>query len=407
MAAKLAKTRYPGIYRRGSRYVIVWEHRGKQHKESFRTLPEAREAKGKRDAGEKRPKSRVRFGDYFAEWIENYAGRTSRGFSETTRPEYRRPIEAHAVARWKAWRMNEVEPADLRDLFGQMRRDGRSTSEIKKTRAALSVMFATALEDGVVQSNPVLGVRIPPPSEDETPPDDKAKALTRAELSVLLAALPGEARLFCTFLAHTGLRISEAVGLRWEHLDLGEHPKVQVQEQLYKGKRKRLKSKDGKRAVPLSPGMAHQLLALRRVGYRGPQSPVFASGAGTPLRPENVYRRALAPAAIEAGFKIEVEVNGKKKVRSAVSFHTFRHTCASLLFEAGRNVKQVQAWLGHADPGFTLKTYIHLMDAGVGSADFLDQAVGEPAVEAPSVSPTITVAKTKKTRLALDTGGPL
>jgi hypothetical protein len=40
-------------------------------------------------------------------------------------------------------------------------------------------------------------------------------------------------------------------------------------------------------------------------------------------------------------------------------------------------VKQVQAWLGHADPGFTLKTYIHLMDAGVGSPDFLDRVIEE------------------------------
>jgi hypothetical protein len=250
MAAKLEKTRYPGIYRRGTRYVVIWKHRGKQHKESFRTLSEAREAKGKRDAGEKRPKSRIRFGEYFAEWIENYAGRTSRGFLETTRPEYRRPIEAHAIERWKTWRMTEVEPADLRDLFGQMRRNGRTTSEIKKTRAALSVMFATALEDGIVQSNPVLGVRIPPPSEDEAPREDKAKALTRADLAILLAAIPSESRLLCTFLAHTGLRISEAVGLRWEHLDLGEHPTVRVREQLYKGKRKRLKSKDGRRDIP-------------------------------------------------------------------------------------------------------------------------------------------------------------
>lgn len=75
-----------------------------------------------------------------------------------------------------------------------------------------------------------------------------------------------------------------------------------------------------------------------------------------------------------------MEVKGKRKDRSTVSFHTFRHTCASLLFEAGRNVKQVQAWLGHADPGFTLKTYIHLMDAGVGNAAFLDQAVGQDAL---------------------------
>ncbi|HET8813992.1 MAG TPA: site-specific integrase [Solirubrobacterales bacterium] len=278
--------------------------------------------------------------------------------------------------------MSEVEPADLRDLFGQMRREGHTTAAIKKTRAALSVMFATALEDGIVQSNPVLGVRIPPSSGDEAPDDDKTKALTRAELAILLAAIPSESRLFCTFLAHTGLRISEAIGLRWEHLDLGEHPIVRVREQLYKGQRKRLKSKNGRRDIPLSPGMAQQLLKLRRDEYRGPESPVFASKAGTPLRPENVYRRALAPAAIGAGFKVEVEVEGKRKVRSAVSFHTFRHTCASLLFEAGRNVKQVQAWLGHADPGFTLKTYIHLMDSGVGDADFLDQAVSWEAQEA-------------------------
>jgi hypothetical protein len=48
------------------------------------------------------------------------------------------------------------------------------------------------------------------------------------------------------------------------------------------------------------------------------------------------------------------------------------------LFEAGRNVKQVQEWLGHADPGFTLRTYVHLMDAGVGDAEFFDEAVQPP-----------------------------
>jgi Phage integrase family len=59
-----------------------------------------------------------------------------------------------------------------------------------------------------------------------------------------------------------------------------------------------------------------------------------------------------------------------------VSFHTFRHTCASLLFDTGRNIKQVQEWLGHADPSFTLRTYVHLMDEGVGDAAFMDNQVG-------------------------------
>jgi integrase len=53
--------------------------------------------------------------------------------------------------------------------------------------------------------------------------------------------------------------------------------------------------------------------------------------------------------------------------RPWVSFHRFRHTCASLLFENGRNVKQVSEWLGHADPSFTLSTYAHLVDEGTAT----------------------------------------
>ena len=366
MAAKMETTQTPGIYKRGSRYVIVWEHRGRQHKESFATLAEAREAKGRRQSGDKRPTSRVRFADYFAEWIESYAGRTARGFSETTRPEYRRPIEQHALPRWGTWRLAEVEPGDVRELFGAMRNAGGSTSAVKKLRAALSAMFATAVEDGLVRSNPIQGVRVP--AGDQA--DDqgaKAKALTRAELAIFLAASPSEWRLFFEFLAHTGLRISEAIGLTWAHLDLGESPRVRVREQVYKGKRRRLKSNAGRRDVPLSAGMTALLLAHRRDAYGGEDSPVFASTAGTELVASNVWRRVLKPTRDAAALPW-------------VTFHTFRHTCASLLFEAGRDVKQVQEWLGHTDPGFTLRTYIHLMDAGVGDADFLDAAVGGKGV---------------------------
>jgi hypothetical protein len=51
-----------------------------------------------------------------------------------------------------------------------------------------------------------------------------------------------------------------------------------------------------------------------------------------------------------------------------------------------RHVKQVADWLGHADPSFTLRTYVHLLDAGVGGADFLDEAVY--AAEPESVTAT-------------------
>jgi integrase len=355
--------RHPGIYKRGSRYVATWRHRGKQCKSFHRTLAEAREAKAQRQAGHRRPTSRVRFEDYFADWIESYAGRTSRGFSETTRPEYRRPIETHGLKRWGPWKLAEVEPTDVRELFGEMRKSGSSTSAIKKLRAALSAMFATAVDDGLLRSNPVSGVRIPAAVANEAPDEERAKALTRAELSVFLDAAPQDWRLFFEFLAHTGLRISEAIGVTWAHLDFGDSPRVKVREQFYRGKRRKLKSGKGRRDVPLSPAMADHLLSLRRDSYRGEDGPVFASQTGTELMASNLSRRVLKPAGGSVGL-------------GWISFHTFRHTCASLLFEAGRNVKQVQEWLGHADPGFTLRTYVHLMDEGVGDAAFMDQAVG-------------------------------
>jgi integrase len=382
MAAKLDKTATPGIFRRHAKgcarkgrcdcaYVIVWRHRGRQHTETHRTFAEAREAKGNRDAGDRRPVARVGFQDYFTGWIHSYAGRTARGFAERSRALYKGHIEQHALPRWRTWRLADVEPADVRELFAAIADDGVSTSGVKGLRAALSAMFATAVEDRLIRSNPVQGMRIPAVPPD--PGDDHAKALTRGELALVLAALPAEWRLFFEFLTHTGLRISEAMGLTWAHLDLGTRPRVLVREQFCEGERRRLKSRHARRDLPLSAGMAERLRARRRDSYRGDAAPVFASAAGTELSRPNLAGRVLKPAAAAVG--LTVEVDGNNEPVPWVSFHTFRHTCASLLFADGKNVKQVQEWLGHADPGFTLRTYVHLLDDGLGDADFLDHAV--------------------------------
>jgi integrase len=357
-APRMERTSTPGIYRRGSRYVVVWRHRGKQHKSFHRTLAEAREAKGRRQAGERQPNRRVRLEDYFERWIETYAGRTQRGFSDTTRPEYRRPIEVHALPRWGRWWLGDVEPRDVRELFADMRVRGASAATVKKLRAALSAMFATAVEDDLLRANPVRGVRIPR-AEGEPEGDGRPKAMTREELGVMLAALPAEWLLFFELLAHTGLRFSEAAGLTWEHVELGARPRLLVREQVYRGRRKRLKSRRARRDVPLSAGMARRLAERRRDAYGGPGAPVFPSDAGTPLGHSNVCGRVLKPAREAAGLEW-------------VTPHVFRHTCASLWFDHGRSVVQVSRLLGHADAAFTLRTYVHLMDEGVGDADFLD-----------------------------------
>jgi hypothetical protein len=43
-----------------------------------------------------------------------------------------------------------------------------------------------------------------------------------------------------------------------------------------------------------------------------------------------------------------------------------------MLFDSGKNIRQVCDWLGHADPSFTLRTYVHLIDGGLGDAESLD-----------------------------------
>lgn len=383
--------KHPGIFRAHTKacqgkqkdcrcpYVVIHRHHGKPKKETFPTLAEARRAKGRRDSGDTRPTDRVTLQDYFDGWIKSYAGRTSRGFQETSREEYRRVIESFVLGddRPPGWyprmRLVDVDPPLIRDLFVKMRDDERSTSEIKKTRAALSAMFATAKEDGKLAAtigNPVTGVRIPP-GPDVDDPDEDVKVMTREELGLILAVFPeGSTRLFFELLAHSGLRISEAVGLNWEHIDLGAKPHIRVREQVYRGKRKKLKTATGKRNVPLSSGMAVKLLAHRATTYTGETAPVFPSPSGRrkadgvpyPISPSNFGRDVLRPAREAIGM-------------DWVTFHSFRHTCASLLFDKGRNIKQVAEWLGHRDPKFTLDTYVDLLDDGVGDADFLDDEI--------------------------------
>jgi site-specific recombinase XerD len=71
---------------------------------------------------------------------------------------------------------------------------------------------------------------------------------------------------------------------------------------------------------------------------------------GAALSPGNLRRRVLKPATEEACLEW-------------VGFHTFRHTCPSMLFAQGRNAVQVQHWLGHHSAAFTLATYVQLLDS--------------------------------------------
>ncbi len=48
--------------------------------------------------------------------------------------------------------------------------------------------------------------------------------------------------------------------------------------------------------------------------------------------------------------------------------HALRHFYASVLLDAGENIKALSTYLGHTDPGFTLRTYTHLLPSSEGRA---------------------------------------
>jgi integrase len=112
--------------------------------------------------------------------------------------------------------------------------EGVGANTVRLAVAPVRALFATALEEGgLIRSNPCAGVRVSqaaPVEED----GERAKALTDAELRTLIAETAPEWRLLVEFLAATGLRISEAVALRWQDFDLGRR-RVLVRRRFYRG----------------------------------------------------------------------------------------------------------------------------------------------------------------------------
>ena len=359
---RLVKTGTPGVYRRGGRYVVVArDNRGRQVKRFARTLAEARDVKAALRAdvsrGEYRATSKVTFAAYVSEWVETYAGRTRRGLREATRADYKATLMRDAVPFFGRMRLAEIEPRDVKRYAAHVAARGVSANTVRLALAPLKACLATAVEDGLIRSNPAAGVRIADTTAE--PEAARPKALTEDELRALLAQLSDEWRLFFTLLAQTGLRIAEAVALRWQDVDFGRR-RLLVRRRYYRGSYAAPKSRYGARDVPLSRALAQALWEARKRAGGDAGALAFPGRGGEPLVAGNLLRRVLKPAAGRAGVPW-------------AGFHTLRHTAATLLFtRGGWNAKQVQVALGHHSPAFTLATYVHLLPDDLPDVEFFD-----------------------------------
>jgi integrase/recombinase XerD len=168
--------------------------------------------------------------------------------------------------------------------------------------------------------------------------------LTSAEVDAIVAA-PDQTtprgrrdRVFLLFLARTGARVSEAIGVNANDLQLeGGRPQV-----LLHGKGRR------DRVVPMPQDLVRSLTGLlseRGLSHHQPE-PVFVGSHNARLTrfgATHIVRRAAAQAV-----SIRPSLEGK-----AISPHVFRHSLAMKLLRSGVDLLTIQAWLGHAQVATT------------------------------------------------------
>lgn len=364
---RLVPTKSPGVYKRGGAYVVRYrDPQGKQRQRAARTLAEARRLRSELSAdvsrGEYRADTKTTFATYAERWLASYAGRTARGLKPETLAEYRRDL-ARAVEHFGRRRLGEIGPPDIKAFAKKLADTGLSAATVRRLMVPLKALLATAVEDGLLRANPSAGVRLPIPATSAVEGED-AKALTSEQARALVAEVPdGWRRLLVRLMAETGLRVGEALGLRWRDVSDG---RLRVRQRVREGIVGTPKSRNGGREVPVSRETSRALAAHRLAStYSTDDDFVFASAAGTAHHASNLYGW-YKPAAERAGM-------------GWAGFHTLRHTAASRWLMAGVGIAQVSRLLGHADAGFTLRTYIHALPSDLPAGDELAAAVGVSA----------------------------
>ena len=355
----LERTAVPGVYRRGGKFVAVYREGGRQHKQTAESLAEAHAIKAAREGRARASRRGPTLHAFSLAWLDCYAGSGHDSLRANTRREYRRLLVTFALTYFgREVRVRDLDRAALQHFVDWLtNRPGRSgrlcDRSIANAMTPLRLALDAAVAEGLLDANPAHHVVLPRRRAGRAWSMPERRFLTRTELGRLLEEVPPKWRPLFDLLAATGLRISEAIGLRWSDLVLdGSASHLQVRRAVVRRAVVAPKSRHGARLIPLSVELA-ATLDHHRPGDAAADAYVFPGRDGAPSDPGSLRRRVLAPAANRAGL-------------TGVGFHTLRHTCASMLIEAGLSPLRLQRWMGHHSAAFTLEVYGHLLDGDLG-----------------------------------------
>jgi integrase len=252
----------------------------------------------------------------------------------------------------------QAGPDRVARLIRDLEDRGLRASTIRRYLSPLGVIFKLAVRRGIVPMSPLALL-----SDEERATGGGLRehyVWSPEEISHLISAAEDlgnrpEARYNYAPLIHllalTGLRVSEALGLRWADVDVLEG-ELKVRAALGRdGELTKPKTQAGVRTVPLSPGLVDLLVALKPDDATE-DAFVFASKpGGRPLSYWNFRRRGFATAVEAAGL-----------ADRGITIHDLRSAAASVLIRQGLTPVEVAEVLGHADSNITLKVYARLFD---------------------------------------------
>ncbi|MFZ4177824.1 tyrosine-type recombinase/integrase [Streptomyces griseoincarnatus] len=312
--------------------------------------------------------ARITFKSYAEKWLKTH------GIDPASQVVVEQRLRLHAFRLIGSRPLDSFRPEHIRALVSALENDpavsgGYARNIYGDVRAVLSA----AVDDGLLPRNPCSAKSVRPPTAEQR----RVVPWLPAQVRAVRAALPQRYRPMVDVGAGCGLRQGEIVGLAEDALDFdGGNIRVVRQVKLIRGKAVFAPPKCNKeRDVPLPPSVAESLRAHMdafkpveiTLPWRKPDGPkvsvrlLFTNTASGLVWRSNFNIQEWKPALASAGLIAEAGEDGKHQSAREHGMHALRHFYASVLLDAGESIKAVSEYLGHADPGLTLRVYAHLM----------------------------------------------
>ncbi|MGL5811160.1 MAG: site-specific tyrosine recombinase XerD [Nocardioides sp.] len=267
-----------------------------------------------------------------------------RGLARNTLVSYRRDLARYEtyLAGRGVTEIDRVTPALVGEFMVMLREGDEGhvplgSASVARTVVAVRGFHKFAVREGMAEVDPAAGVKPP------TPPKRLPKALPLADIEAILTAssfhdtpLAVRDRALLEMLYGTGARISEAVGLDVDDIDLPGDSSGDAADGTVK-----LRGKGGKeRLVPVGSYARSAVEA-----YLTRARPALVAGRGTPAVFVNSRGGRLSR---QSAWTVLTKAAARAGITSDVSPHTLRHSFATHLLDGGADVRVVQELLGHA-----------------------------------------------------------